>query len=340
MTKCALITGVEGQDGYYLSKLLNENGYQVYGLCRKKAKHDILSNQFERNDFYEKIYADMCDFSSLYECIRETMPDEIYNLAGISEIPISWKQPILTADINGIGVLRLLEAIRLVVPNAKFVQSSTSEIFGYSEKSLNEESALAPRNPYGTAKLFGHWITVNYRESYGMYACSAILFNHESPRRGIEFVTRKITVAVAKIYLGLQEVLELGNLDAVRDWGSADDYIRAMWMMLQQKKPHDYVIATGQGHTVRNFVTQAFKAVGITIEWSGKGFKEVAVNCQNGKIVVRVNPLYFRYPSKDIIVGEPQKIRKNLEFFPTKSFEDMVTEIVKSDLNILMRGLR
>ena len=336
--KRALITGIEGQDGYYLSKLLKEKDYQVFGICRKKATHDI--NGSNTSEYYEKIYADMCDFTSLYTCINEVMPDEIYNLAGLSEIPLSWKQPVLTADVNGLGVLRLLEAVRLSVPNARFIQSSTSEIFDFIDEPLTENSSFAPRNPYGSAKLFAHWITTNYRESYNMYACSAILFNHESPRRGIEFVTRKISIAVAKIFFGLQDVLELGNLDAVRDWGSADDYVFAMWLMLQQDIPSDYIVATGKGHTVRDFVTCAFKAVDIDIEWKGHGFDEIAINVKTGKTVVRVNPKFYRYPSKDIIVGNPEKINKELGFFPQKSFEDMVNEIVSNDLNLLLRGLK
>lgn len=337
MRKRALITGVEGQDGHYLSRLLSQNGYEVFGLVRKKAQHNLQQNTLTDVN-YQRIYADMMEFSSLYTCIRETQPDEIYNLAGLSEIPISWKQPVMTAEVNAIGVLRLLEAARLYNPEIRFLQSSTSEIFALSDSPLDENSPVAPRNPYGTAKLYGQWITTNYRESYGMYACSAILFNHESPRRGIEFVTRKITSAAARIYLGMQDVLELGNLDAVRDWGCAEDYVGVMWLMLQQEEPDDYVIATGFPHTVRNFATAAFQVLGMDLEWEGTDFNEIAREQRTGKTVVRVNPEFYRTPRKDSIIGNPAKARKKLNFQPKRSFERLVGEIVMSDLATLKRS--
>lgn len=337
MSKRALITGVEGQDGYYLSRLLSQKGYEVFGLVRKKAQHNLPQSTLTDLK-YRRIYADMMEFSSLYTCIQETRPDEIYNLAGLSEVPISWKQPVMTAEVNAVGVLRLLEAARLYDPDIRFLQSSTSEIFALSDTPLDENSPIAPRNPYGTAKLYGQWITTNYRESYGMYACSAILFNHESARRGIEFVTRKITSAAARIHLGLQDVLELGNLDAMRDWGCAEDYVGAMWLMLQQEEPDDYVIATGIPHTVREFTTDAFRVLGMDLVWEGEDFNEVARDRKTGKTVVRVNPVFYRLPKKDYIVGDPTKAREKMKFRPKYSFETMVEEIVKSDLAILSKS--
>lgn len=337
MGKRALITGVEGQDGYYLSRFLAERGYEVYGTVRKKARHEITA--FDREaEPYRRIDADMTEFSGLYRCIDEVRPDEVYNLAGLSEIPASWRQPVLTAEVNATGVLRLLEAIHLCAPGARFLQSSTSEIFARSDRPLSEGSALATRNPYGTAKLYGQWITTNYRESYGMFACSAILFNHESPRRGVDFVTRKITASVARIHLGRQDVLTLGNLDAVRDWGSADDYVRAMWMILQEPEPDDFVIATGVAHTVRDFVTAAFGVLGTRLCWEGEGFDEVGVDARSGRVLVRVDPALFRYPREDRIVGDPAKARDKLGFRPARSFEGMVEWIVRNDLSILTRS--
>lgn len=335
MKKRALITGVEGQDGYYLTRLLAQNGYDVFGIVRKKARRSLSDNTEIESPEYERIYADMMEFSSLCNCIQETHPDEIYNLAGLSEVPLSWKQPTFTAEVNALGVLRILEAMRLCAPEARFLQSSTSEIFAPSREPLHEGSAMATRNPYGTAKLYGHWITTNYRESFGMFACSAILFNHESPRRGIEFVTRKITAAAVRIYLGRQRILELGNLDAVRDWGSAEDYVRAMWLMLQQEHPEDFVIATGEPHTVREFATAAFHALGIDLFWEGAGFEETARDRRTGDVLICVNPALYRFPKEDAIVGNPLKAAQKLGFAPTYSFEALVEKIVKSDLEAL-----
>ena len=338
MKKRALITGVEGQDGYYLARLLARKGYEVFGVVRKKARRSLSGS--EEAPAYERIYADMMEFSSLCSCIREIRPDEIYNLAGLSEVPLSWKQPIFTAHVNALGVLRILEAMRLCAPEARFLQSSTSEIFAPSAQPLHEGSAMATRNPYGTAKLYGHWITTNYRESYGLFACAAILFNHESPRRGIEFVTRKISAAAVRIYLGRQEVLELGNLDAVRDWGSAEDYVRAMWLMLQQERPEDFVVATGEPHTVREFASAAFHALGIDLAWEGEGFAETARDQRTGEVLIRVNPALYRFPKEDAIVGNPAKAARKLSFIPTHSFQSLVDEIVKSDLTALTEGER
>ncbi len=335
MKKRALITGVEGQDGYYLARFLAQKGYDVFGVVRKKARCSLSGGGDEEKPAYEQIYADMLEFSSLCGCIRDIHPDEVYNLAGLSEVTLSWKQPTFTAQVNALGVLRILEAIRLCAPEARFLQSSTSEIFAPSAQPLHEGSAMATRNPYGTAKLYGHWITVNYRESFGLFACSAILFNHESPRRGVEFVTRKITAAAVRIYLGRQQVLELGNLDAVRDWGSAEDYVRAMWLMLQQERPEDFVIATGEPHTVREFAAAAFHALGIDLDWEGEAFAETARDRRTGNVLIRVNPALYRFPKEDAIVGNPSKAARKLGFVPTYSFQALVEEIVRSDLAAL-----
>lgn len=337
MSMRALITGVEGQDGYYLSKFLAGRGYEVYGIGRQKAQNILPDRLPEETESYRKIYADIQEFGSLCSCIGQIQPDEVYNLAGLSAIPISWRQPVLTADVNGLGVLRLLEAIRLCAPQARFLQSSSSEILEMSGTSLSEKTPMATRNPYGTAKLYGHWITRNYRESYGMFACAAILFNHESPRRGIEFVTRKISAAAARICLGMQEFLEIGNLDAVRDWGSAEDYVRAMWLLLQQESPDDYVIATGVPHTVRDFIDTAFYVAGMPLIWEGEGLDEVAREKNTGILRVRVNPELVRPPREDRVVGDPAKAREQLGFVPERSFEAIVEEMVMSDLTTLKR---
>ena len=270
MKKRALITGITGQDGSYLAELLLEKGYEVYGIMRRKSKVDYGNIEHIKDDV-NLIDADMTDLVSLVNAMRIAMPDEVFNLAAQSFVGTSWDQPHATADIDGIGVLNMLEAIRMVKPDARFYQASTSEMFGKVQSiPQTEETPFYPRSPYGVAKLYGHWITKNYRESYNMYACSGILFNHESERRGKEFVTRKITDAVARIKLGVQDCLELGNLDSKRDWGHAKDYVKAMWLMLQQEEANDYVIATGETHKVREFVELAFRYVGIELDWQGK----------------------------------------------------------------------
>lgn len=339
MRKRAMITGLEGQDGYFLSKLLLEKGYEVYGIARKhtyQAQQD--SNELAQNQVHT-LYGDLTDFTSVFDCIKTIHPHEIYNLAGQSHIPTSWKQPVFTAQVNALGAVRLLESIHLLDRNIRFFQASTSEIFGLSgELYLDENSPCIPRNPYGTAKVFAHTASANYRESYRLYACCGILFNHESTRRSPGFVTRKISHSVARIALGMEEVLELGNLDAVRDWGHAEDYVRAMWMMLQEDQPQDYIIATGEGHSVRDFVTAAFAVVGKELDWHGEETHEIAVDRQSGREVVRVNPAFYRYPRKDSIVGNPTKIKKELGFSCQHSFTDIVEEMVKYDYNLLKSG--
>lgn len=331
--KKALITGITGQDGSYLSELLLEKGYKVYGLLRRKSKVDY-GNVEHLKDEIEFIYGDMIDPVSLINAMRISQADEVYNLAAQSFVATSWEQPLATAQIDALGVANILEAIRMVKPDARFYQASTSEMFGLvQEMPQRETTPFYPRSPYSVAKLYGHWITRNYRESYNMFACSGILFNHESERRGKEFVTRKITDAAARIKLSLQDVLELGNLDARRDWGHSKDYVKAMWLMLQQNEPDDYVVASGQTHTVREFVELAFKHVNIDIKWTGEGVEEKGLDKKTGKIVVAVNPKYFRPAEVDVLLGDATKARRKLGWQPEISFEELVRRMVFADLD-------
>lgn len=312
MKKHALITGITGQDGSYLAELLLEKGYEVYGIMRRKSVVDY-GNAEHIKDKIHFIYADMTDPVSLITAMKISKADEVYNLAAQSFVGTSWEQPLATADIDALGVTNILEAIRTVKPEARFYQASTSEMFGLvQEMPQSEKTPFYPRSPYGVAKLYGHWITKNYRESYHLYACSGILFNHESERRGKEFVTRKITDAAARIKQGIQEYLELGNLDSKRDWGHSKDYVRAMWLMLQQEKPDDYVIATNETRTVREFVETAFSHIGITIEWKGQGVDEVGINKSTGKVVIKINPQFFRPAEVDVLLGNPDKAENKL----------------------------
>ena len=330
--KRALITGVNGQDGSYLAELLLEKGYKVYGLMRRKSSVDY-GNVEHIKDKIEFIYADMADVVSLTNAMRISQADEVYNLAAQSFVGTSWEQPVATAEIDGIGALNMLEAIRMIKPNAKFYQASTSEMYGLVQAiPQNEETPFYPRSPYGVAKLYGHWITKNYRESYDMYACSGILFNHESERRGKEFVTRKITDAVARIKFGVQEVLELGNLDAKRDWGHAKDYVRAMWLMLQQDEADDYVIATNETRTVREFVERTFMYVGIEIIWEGSEVNEIGKDKATGKTLVKINPDFFRPAEVEILIGDPSKGERKLGWKREISFDELVERMIKNDL--------
>lgn len=337
--KNALITGITGQDGSYLAELLLEKGYNVYGIMRRKSVVDYgnCSHIKEKINF---IYADMTDIVSLINAMKISQADEVYNLAAQSFVATSWEQPIATAEINGIGVTNMLEAIRTVKPECRFYQASTSEMFGLvQEMPQTEKTPFYPRSPYGAAKLYGHWITKNYRESYGLYACSGILFNHESERRGMEFVTRKITHTAAKIKSGLQEYVELGNLDAKRDWGHSADYVKAMWLMLQQEKPDDYVIATNETRTVREFAETAFAYTGIKIRWEGEGVDEKGINEENGKTVIKVNKEFFRPAEVDILLGNPEKAEKILGWKREISFSQLVERMVKNDMEIVQRGI-
>ena len=311
----AIITGITGQDGSYLAELLLEKGYEVYGLVRRSS-----TEKFERinhiKDRVRLIQADLADQVSLIEAVGSIRPREVYNLAAQSFVPVSWNQPLLTGDITALGVTRILEAVRYVNKDIRFYQASSSEMFGHVRETPQTESTpFYPRSPYGVAKVYGHWITVNYRESYDMYACSGILFNHESPRRGLEFVTRKITDGVARIKLGLQSELRLGNLDAKRDWGYAGDYVRAMWLMLQQDTPDDYVIATEETHSVREFCELAFSRAGL-----------------NYDAYVKVDPKFYRPAEVHVLLGDCTKARKQLGWVPECSFAELVNRMVDADL--------
>jgi GDPmannose 4,6-dehydratase len=314
----ALITGVTGQDGSYLAELLLSKGYEVVGVVRRTSHHSYerIEHLLDR---IEVVAADLLDQHSLTVVLQDTQPDEVYNLAAQSYVPTSWTQPVLTGEFTALGVTRILEAIRLVHPSAKFYQASSSEMFGrVTETPQRETTSFYPRSPYGVAKVYGHWITVNYRESYNLFAVSGILFNHESPRRGIEFVTRKVTDAVARIKLGLTRQLRLGNLDARRDWGFAGDYVEAMWRMLQQPTPQDYVIGTGQTHSVRDLVEAAFGHVGL--DWQ--------------KHVV-TDPKFMRPAEVDLLQADPSKARRELGWTPTVGFKELVAKMVDADLERL-----
>ena len=337
--KNALITGINGQDGSYLAELLLEKGYNVYGIMRRKAVADY-GNVEHLKDKIHFIYADMIDVVSLINAMRISQADEVYNLAAQSFVGTSWDQPVATAEIDAIGVTNMLEAIRTVKPSCRFYQASTSEMFGLVQEIPQKETTpFYPRSPYGVAKLYGHWITKNYRESYGMYACSGILFNHESERRGKEFVTRKITDAVARIKQGAQEYLELGNLDSKRDWGHSKDYVYAMWLMLQQEEPDDYVVATNETRTVREFVETAFQKVGITIKWSGTGVDEVGKDAATGKVIVKVNKDFFRPAEVDILIGDPTKAETKLGWVREISFDELVDRMVKNDMELVRKEI-
>lgn len=330
--KNALITGITGQDGSYLAELLLEKGYNVYGIWRRKATVDY-GNIAHLKDKVTLIYADMTDPVSLITAMKISQADEVYNLAAQSFVSTSWDTPISTADINAVGVVNMLEAIRTVKPEARFYQASTSEMFGkVQEIPQKETTPFYPRSPYGVAKLYGHWITKNYRESYGMFACSGILFNHESERRGLEFVTRKITDAAVRISLGRQEYVELGNLDAKRDWGHSKDYVRAMWLMLQQDNPDDYVIATNETRTVREFAETAFRHVGIEVEWQGEGVDEIGINKENGKTIVKINKKFFRPAEVELLLGDPTRAENALGWKREISFSELVERMVKNDM--------
>jgi len=319
-TKKALITGVTGQDGSYLAEFLLAQGYEVIGMVRRTSTVNFQRIQHIQ-DKLTLVQGDLLDQSSLVDIVREHRPQEVYNLAAQSFVPTSWKQPVLTGEFTALGVTRVLEAIRMVDPTIRFYQASSSEIFGkVREVPQNEKTPFYPRSPYGVAKVYGHWITVNYRESYNLFACSGILFNHESPRRGLEFVTRKVTYGAAKIKLGLAKELRLGNLNAQRDWGFAGDYVRAMWLMLQQEKPDDYVVATGQPHSVRELCEEAFSYVGL--DWQD---------------YVVVDPQFIRPAEVDQLVGDASKAHKVLGWQPTISFRELIRMMVDADLALLRK---
>ena len=337
--KNALITGINGQDGSYLAELLLEKGYNVYGIMRRKSVVDY-GNVEHIKDKIHFIYADMIDETSLINAMKVSDADEVYNLAAQSFVATSWEQPIATAQIDALGVTNMLEAIKLVKPSCRVYQASTSEMFGLVQAVPQDENTpFYPRSPYGVAKVYGHWITKNYRESFGMYACSGILFNHESERRGKEFVTRKITDSVVRIKLGLQDHIELGNLDAKRDWGHSKDYVYAMWLMLQQEKADDYVIATNETRTVREFAQVAFAKAGIEVEWSGEGVDEIGIDKETGKMVVKVNEEYFRPAEVNLLIGNPEKAEKALGWKRNISFDELVERMVKNDMELVKKEM-
>ncbi|MBL9077245.1 MAG: GDP-mannose 4,6-dehydratase [Planctomycetes bacterium] len=346
--RVALITGITGQDGAYLAEFLLAKGYEVHGVKRRASSFNT-----ERIDhLYEDPqkpgrrltlhYGDLTDATGLIRIVQQTVPDEIYNLAAQSHVKVSFETPEYTANADALGTLRLLEAIRILGLERKtrFYQASTSELYGkVVESPQTERTPFYPRSPYGVAKLYAYWITVNYREAYGMYACNGILFNHESPLRGETFVTRKITRALARIKLGLQDCLYLGNLDARRDWGHARDYIEMQWLMLQQPQADDYVIATGQQHSVRDFVTAAAQELGLRVKFRGAGVKEEGVDLQSGNVIVRIDPRYHRPTEVDTLLGDPTKAREQLGWTPRTTFAELVKEMVREDLQLARRDV-
>lgn len=334
--KKALITGVTGQDGSYLVELLLEKGYEVHGIIRRSSvftTQRIRQEVWDHPNFYTH-HGDLADSSNLHGLIQQLKPDEIYNLGAQSHVAVSFEVPEYTGEVDAIGTIRLLDAIKNSGVQTKFYQASTSELFGGLPETApqSEKTPFYPKSPYGAAKLYAYWITVNYRESYNLFACNGILFNHESPRRGETFVTKKITKAVAKIAQGTQDCLYLGNLDAKRDWGYAKDYVEAMWLMLQQDKPSDYVIATGKTYTVRDFVERAFNYVNIQIEWQGTGVNEVGKDKTTGREVVKINPKYFRPAEVDLLWGNPEKAQKELGWVAKTSLDELVAKMVQYDL--------
>jgi GDPmannose 4,6-dehydratase len=336
LSRTAVITGITGQDGAYLARLLLDKGYLVHGTYRRTSsvnfwRIDELGIRAHRN--LRLVEYDLTDAGASLNLIARTRPDEVYNLAAQSFVGVSFEQPTTTAHITGLGALNLLEAIRLLHPQARFYQASTSEMFGHVQAiPQNEATPFYPRSPYGVAKLFAHWMTVNYRESYGLYGASGILFNHESPLRGLEFVTRKITDGAARIRLGRLDCLELGNLDARRDWGYAAEYIDGMWRMLQAPQPQTYVLATGRTETVRDFCTLAFRAAGLDIAWRGQGLEETAVEVASGRTVVRINPKFYRPAEVDLLIGDASKARQELGWRAQTTLEELCRMMVEADL--------
>ncbi len=327
--KVALITGITGQDGSYLAELLLEKGYEVHGIVRRAS----LINTHRIDHLYQNVklhYGDLTDSTNIVRVIQKVQPDEIYNLGAQSHVKVSFEMPEYTADVDGMGTLRVLEAVRLLgmEDRVRICQASTSELYGLVQETPQKETTpFYPRSPYGCAKLYGYWITKNYREAYGMYACTGILFNHESPRRGETFVTRKITRGLSKISCGLQDVLELGNLNAKRDWGHAKDFVEAMWLMLQQDQPEDYVIATGKQYSVREFVEEAAPYFGMNIVWEGEGLGEVGIDKTTGRTVIKVNPKYFRPAEVETLLGDATKAKANLGWEPKISFKQLVEDM-------------
>ncbi|MGH8260232.1 MAG: GDP-mannose 4,6-dehydratase [Steroidobacteraceae bacterium] len=344
--KKALITGITGQDGAYLAEFLLAKGYEVHGVKRRASSFntdriDHLYQDPHASDVRMRLhYGDLTDATNLIRIVQQVQPDEVYNLAAQSHVAVSFETPEYTANADALGALRLLEAVRILglAEKTRFYQASTSEMFGrVHETPQRETTPFYPRSPYGAAKVYAHWITVNYREAYGMYACSGILFNHESPIRGETFVTRKITRALARIHVGLENCLYLGNLDSLRDWGHAKDYVRAQWLMLQQQAPEDFVIATGEQHSVRDFVVRAACRLNMQIEWRGRGVDEYGVDTTTGRTIIKIDPHYFRPTEVDTLLGDATKARTRLGWTPEHDFDDLVDEMVREDLALANR---
>ncbi len=334
--KKAFITGITGQDGSYLAELLLEKGYEVHAMIRRSSVFTTqrIDHIYDKHDRLFVHHGDLTDSSNIHRLLMNIKPDEVYNLGAQSHVAVSFEVPEYTADVVGLGAIRLLDAVRDLGPKCKYYQASTSEMFGGipGTEPQNETTPFYPKSPYGAAKVYAYWVTVNYRESYNLFACNGILFNHESPRRGETFVTKKITQAVARIHQGRQQVLKLGNIDAKRDWGHAKDFVYAQWLMLQQDKPVDYVIATGETHTVREFVELAFKEIGVNIEWQGQGVNEKGVDTKTGTILVEIDERYFRPAEVELLLGDPTKAEKELNWKRKVSFQELVSGMVKYDL--------
>jgi GDPmannose 4,6-dehydratase len=345
----ALITGVTGQDGAYLAAFLLKKGYSVHGVKRRSSSFNtaridpLYTDPHQGHTNFHLHYGDLTDSTNLIRLVQETQPDEIYNLAAQSHVHVSFETPEYTANADAVGTLRLLEALRILkmTDKVRFYQASTSELFGkVQETPQRETTPFYPRSPYGVAKLYAYWITVNYREAYGIHASNGILFNHEGPTRGETFVTRKITRAVAAIHLGMQDTLYVGNLDAKRDWGHARDYVEGMWMIAQQPHPDDYVLATGEAHSVREFIELSFREVGREIEWSGDHVEEVGRDAKTGQILIRIDPRYFRPTEVDLLIGDPSKARRVLGWHHKVTFRELVAEMVASDLDVVLAEKR
>lgn len=341
VTKKALITGITGQDGAYLAEFLLKKGYEVHGIKRRSSLFNtdridhLYQDPHDKNPRFFLHHGDLTDSSSLIRIIQEVQPDEIYNLAAQSHVAVSFEEPEYTANSDALGALRILEAIRILglEKKAKYYQASTSELFGeVQETPQNEKTPFHPRSPYAVAKLYAYWITINYREAYGIYACNGILFNHESPIRGETFVTRKVTRALVRIKLGLQDCVYLGNIDAKRDWGHAKDYVEMQWLMLQQDKPEDFTISTGEQHSVREFIEIAAKEVDIEIKWKGEGVNEVGINAKTKDIIIRIDKRYFRPTEVETLLGDSTKAKNKLNWQPKISFQELVKEMIMADL--------